>query len=74
MSARGPKQESAVRQVPEDQWTVARARGTGKSGKLSRRLKTSRLVLGQGSAESRELTVGLQSPEACLRLSLEEEG
>ena len=42
--------------------------GRGKSGKLSRRLKTSRLVLGQRSTESRELTVGFQSTEAGLRL------
>lgn len=67
-SADGPKLESALRQVPEDQRTIARARGRGKSGKLSRRLKISRLVLGQGSAESRELTVDFQSPETRLRL------
>jgi hypothetical protein len=36
-TARGPKQESVVRQVPGDQRTVARARGIGKSVKLSRR-------------------------------------
>jgi hypothetical protein len=67
-TARGPKQESVVRQVPGDQRTVARARGMGKSVKLSRRRKTSRVVLGQRSPESRQLTAGFQSPEACLRL------
>jgi preprotein translocase subunit SecD len=36
MTVVGPKQESTVRQVPEDQRTVARAMGTGKAGKLAR--------------------------------------
>jgi hypothetical protein len=48
--------------------TVARARGMGKSVKLSRRRNTSRVVPGQRSPESRQLTAGFQSPEACLRL------
>jgi hypothetical protein len=47
MTGIGTKQEFTVRQVPEDQRTVARARDRDKSGKLSRRLKTSRVVLGQ---------------------------
>jgi len=54
LTARGPKQEAVVRQVPGDQRAVARARGMGKSVKLSRRRKTSRVVLGQRSPESRQ--------------------
>jgi hypothetical protein len=42
--------------------------GTGKAAKLSKHLKTAKLVLGERSPESREVTVGLQSTEARLRL------
>jgi hypothetical protein len=42
----GPKQETTVRQVPEDQRTFARAMGTGKAGKLARHVEAARLVLG----------------------------
>jgi hypothetical protein len=41
---------------------------TGKAGKLSVHLRAARLVLGQRSTESPELTVGFQSTEACHRL------
>ena len=67
MSATGPKQETTVRPVLEDQRTVARARGTGRADGLTEQIKAARVVLGQRSTQSRELSVGFQSPEARLR-------
>jgi hypothetical protein len=52
-SASGPKQKSAVRPVPVDQRTVARAMHMGKAGKLARRAKAASLTPGERSPQGR---------------------
>jgi hypothetical protein len=42
----GPKQESTIRPVPEDQRKVARALGSGRADGLAGHIKAARVVLG----------------------------